>query len=162
MHLILIGDNDSSSEKDFTYGYKIYLHERGQFWPGVDMSRLGQTESIYLKIKTRLDGNFQLVQRTVLHRPDRPCEKAENYSFTRCMLEFVADRVGCHLHLVGTHRLLQFPPCRSLQEIEEYSNLLEQIKDYSWVRLTRETGCYGKCRYKEYKFNKVTLSNVKF
>ena len=39
--------------------------------------------------------------------------------------------------------------------MEKYSNLLEEIKDFSWVRLTRETGCYGKCQYKEYKFNKV-------
>ena len=30
------------------------------------------------------------------------------------------------------------------------------MKDYSWVKLTRETGCYGKCHYKEYRFNKVT------
>ena len=35
--------------------------------------------------------------------------------------------------------------------------LLEEIKDYSWVSLTRQTGCYGKCQYKEYKFNKVTV-----
>ena len=121
------------------------------------MSRLGQTESIYLKIKTRLDGNFHLVERKVLNRPNRPCQEDNSYSFTRCLLEFVAGRIGCHLDLVGTHRLPQYPPCRSLEEIEEYSNLLEQIKDYSFTKLTRETGCYGKCRYKEYKFNEVKL-----
>ena len=151
------GEEDSDNNKDCTFGYKIYLHERGQFWPGVDMARLGQTESIYLKTKTRIDGKFRLLQRKVLNTPARPCEEAESYSFTRCVLEFVAGRVGCHLDLVGTHRLPQYPPCRSLEEIEEYSHLLEQIKDFSWVGLTRETGCYGKCRYKEYKFSKVTL-----
>ena len=104
MYLILIGDNDSSSEKDFTYGYKIYLHERGQFWPGVDTKRLGQTESIYLKTNTRIDGNFRLVERRVLNTPARPCQEDQNYSFTRCLLEFVARRVGCHLDLIGTHR----------------------------------------------------------
>ena len=57
----------------------------------------------------------------------------------KCMLEFVAVRVGCHLDLVGTHKVPQFPSC-------------------DWVRLTRETGCYGKCQYKEYKFNKVTVN----
>ena len=121
------------------------------------MARLGQTESIYLKIKTRMDGNFHLIQRRVLNTPTRPCQEEESYSFTRCMLEFVAGRVGCHLDWVGTFRLHQYPPCRSLEEIEAYSDLLEEINDRSWVRLTRETGCYGKCHYKEYKFNKVKL-----
>ena len=148
---------ESSNNKDLTYGYKIFLHERGQFWPGVDMTRLGQTESINLKIQTRMDGNFHLVQRKVLNTPARPCEEAESYSFTRCVLEFVASRVGCHLDWVGTFQPPRNPPCRSLKEIEKYSNLLEEIKDFSWVRLTRETGCYGKCQYKEYKFNKVTV-----
>ena len=126
------------------------------------MTRLGQTDSIYLKIQTRIDGNFHLVQRRVLNTPARPCEEDESYSFTKCVLEFVAGSVGCHLDLAWTHRLPQYPPCRSLEEIEEYSNLLEEIKDYSWVRLTRETGCYGKCRFKEYKFNKVKQLTVKF
>ena len=123
------------------------------------MTRLGQTDSIYLKIQTRIDGNFHLVQRRVLNTPARPCEEDESYSFTKCVLEFVAGSVGCHLDLEGSHRLPQYPPCSSLEEIENYSNLLEEIKDYSWVRLTRETGCYGKCRYKEYKFNKVTVNS---
>ena len=114
-------------------------------------------QSIDLKIKTSLVGNFVLVERRVLNTPARPCQEDQSYSFTRCLLEFVAARVGCHLDLAGTHRLPQYPPCKSLAEIEEYSHLLEQIKDFSWVRLTRETSCYGKCRYKEYKFSKVTL-----
>ena len=92
---------------------------------------LGQTESIYLKTKTKMVGNFQLVERRVLNTPARPCEEAESYSFTRCLLEFVAGRLGCHLDWVGTHRLAQYPPCRSLKEIEKYSDLLEEMKDYS-------------------------------
>ena len=150
-----LGEEESDIEKDYTYGYKIFLHERGQFWPGVDMTRLGQTESIYLKTKTRLEGKFQLVERRVLNTPARPCQEDQSYSFTRCLLEFVAARVGCHLDWVGTHRLAKYPPCRSLEEIKKYSDLLEEIMEYSFVRLTRETGCYVKCHYKEYKFNRV-------
>ena len=159
---IIVGDKDSNHFKDLTYGYKIYLHERGQFWPGVNMARLGQTESIYLKTKTRINGDFRLVERRVLNTLARPCQEDESYSFTRCMLEFVAGRVGCHLDWVRTYKLPKTTPCSTLEEIEEYSNLLEEIKDYSWVRLEKETGCYVKCRYKEYKFNKVKLPvNVK-
>ena len=121
------------------------------------MTRLGQTESIYLKTKTRLEGKFQLVERRVLNTPARPCQEDQSYSFTRCLLEFVAARAGCHLDLAGTHRLPQYPPCRRLEEIEAYSDLLEEIMEYSFVKLTRETGCYVKCHYKEYKFNRVKL-----
>ena len=121
----------------------------------MDLVRL--TESIYVKTKTRLDGNFRLVQRRVLNTPARPCEEAESYSFTKCVLEFVAARVGCYLDWTGSQRLVRYPPCQSLEQVEKYSDLLEVINDYSWVKLTRETGCYGKCHYKEYKFNKVIV-----
>ena len=116
---------------------------------------IGQTESIYLKTKTKMTGNFQLVERRVLNTPARPCQEAGSYSFTRCLLEFVARSVGCHLHLGRTQKLPKYPPCRSLGDIERYINLLEKLKDYSWLRLTRETGCSGKCHIKEYRFNKV-------
>ena len=66
------------------------------------MLRLGQTESIYLKIQTRLEGNFQLVERRVLNTPARPCQEAESYSFTKCVLQFIERKVGCHLDWVGT------------------------------------------------------------
>ena len=45
-----------------------------------------------------------------------------------------------------------------MKEIENYSDLLEEVNDYSWGKLTRETGCYGKCHYKEYTFTKVKQS----
>ena len=142
---------------DYTYGYKIFLHERGQFWPGGDMSRLGQTESLYLNTRTLALAQFHLIRRRTLQSGVEPCqeEEEESYSFTRCLLQFVAGRVGCHLDWASSSRLPLYPPCESLEELLEYSELLEEIKGYSWVTITKETGCYRKCHYKEYKFNKV-------
>ena len=71
------------------------------------------------------------------------------------MLEFIARRAGCHLDWVGSFNLPDYPPCQSLQQLEQYSDLLEKVGDFSWARLTKESGCYGKCRYKEYRFSKV-------
>ena len=42
--IVCVGDKDSDVYKDVTYGYKIYLHERNQFWPRSDMLRLGQAK----------------------------------------------------------------------------------------------------------------------
>ena len=141
---------------DFTYGYKIYLHERGQFWPGGDMAGLGQTESIYLNINTLSLGQFQLVRRRTLQSGVRPCQEGEeNYSFTRCLFQFLAERVGCHLDWAGGHTITNYPTCRSLADLKIYSQLMEEIVHYSWLRLTRESGCYRKCQHLQYKFNKV-------
>ena len=119
---LYLGDKDSGPQKDFTYGYKIYLHERGQFWPSADMLRLGQTEAVNLKTRTLLEGEFQLVERRILNTPTRPCEEDERFSFTECMMEFLARRVGCHLDWVGTWTLPQYPPCSSLQELRQFQH----------------------------------------
>ena len=142
---------------DHTYGYKIYLHEKNQFWPGGDMSRLGQSPSIYLKTRTQLSGTFQLVARRTLNLAARPCVEENSFSFTACVMEFVAERVGCHLDWVGSYKFPQHPPCKTYVELTRYGELLEEIVDMSWVRLTRETGCHGKCQYKEYRFSKVNI-----
>ena len=119
------------------------------------MLRLGQTEAVYVKTRTLFVGEFQLVERRILNTPARLCVEEERFSFTECMLEFIARRAGCHLDWVGTFNLPDYPPCQSLQQLEQYSDLLEKVGDFSWARLTKESGCYGKCRYKEYRFNKV-------
>ena len=139
---------------------KIYLHEKGQFWPKSDMRRVGQTEAIDIKVKTLFVGEFELVQRRILDTPERPCEEDERFSLTECMLEFVAGRVGCHLDWVGRSKLPHQPPCESLQELKEYSDLLQEMGDFSWATLSRQTGCHGKCQYKEYRFNKVVSDNL--
>ena len=142
---------------DHTYGYKIYLHERNQFWPGADMFRLGQTQRIYLNIKTLLVGDFKLVKRRTLNTAVRPCVEDHSFSFTSCMMEFVARRIGCHLDWVGRYKFPEYPSCTTLEELTKYGELLEMLADMSWVRLTRVTGCHAKCQYQEYRFREVNI-----
>ena len=156
-HSLHLGDRESRYDLDLTYGYKVFLHERDQFWPGVDMERLGQTKAIYLNRQTLTTGDFSVVQRKVLNTPTKPCQEKEK-SFTKCMLEYVARRVGCHLDWVGTHSLPQYPPCQTLAQLGNYSDVLDTIMEWSWPRLTTETGCLGRCQYKEYHFKKVLTS----
>ena len=119
------------------------------------MLRLGQTKGIYLRLRTATFGDFHLTERRVLNTPTRPCKEDDSFSFTGCMLEFIARRVGCHLDWVGRRESLQQPPCLTYQEVSRYSEFLSSLLDYSWIRLTRESGCHGKCRYKQFNFNKV-------
>ena len=150
---LYLGEGESGRKTDLTLGYKIYLHERGQFWPSPALERLGQSQPVNLETKTLLVGEFQLVERWILNTPARPCVEEESFSFTECLLEFIARRAGCHLDWVGTFNLPDYPPCQSLHQLEQYSDLLDELGDFSWARLTEETGCYGKCHYKEFQFN---------
>ena len=121
----------------------------------MSLETLGQTKSIYLKTKRLLTGEFQLVQRKILNTPTRPCVEEDTFSFTECMMEFIARRVGCHLDWANTLNLPQYHPCRSLPELERYKDLLEEVNHFSWARLTKESGCHGKCEFKVYRFSKV-------
>ena len=126
------------------------------------MLRLGQTKGIYLRLRTATFGDFHLIERRILNTPSRPCKEDDSFSFTGCMMEFIARRVGCHLDWVGRRKNLQYPPCLSYQEVSRYSDFLSSLLDYSWIRLTRESGCHGKCRYKQFNFNKVRQARNTF
>ena len=119
------------------------------------MLRLGQTKGIYLRLRTATFGDFHLTERRILNTPSRPCKEDDSFSFTGCMMEFIARRVGCHLDWSGPLTFAQHPSCDSLDQLESYRDLLENIREFSWDRLTLETGCYGKCSYKEYTFHQV-------
>ena len=127
------------------------------------MLRLGQTAGLNIQTKTFITGQFQLIRRRTLQSKDSPCreeeeEGGESYSFTRCLLQFVAGRAGCHLDWVGGHTETNYPTCRSLSQLKIYGDLLEEIAHYSWLRLTRESGCVRKCQYQQYNFVKVGLA----
>ena len=82
-----------------------------------------------------------------------------NHLIIVCLAMFVAERVGCHLDWVGGYRQPNYPTCRSLSHLKVYGDLLEEILHYSWLRLTRESGCFRKCQYQQYNFVKVGLAS---
>ena len=44
-------------------GFEIFLHEKGQLWPGMDMERIGQTKPVDLPAKTEVWGTFTAVRK---------------------------------------------------------------------------------------------------
>ena len=115
---LYLGDKEGKTR----HGFKIYLHERGQFWPSLALERLGQSKVVYVKTKRLVVGEFKLVERRILNNQARPCVEEETFSFTECMMEFLARRVGCHLDWVGTWTLPQYPPCQSLEELRQFQH----------------------------------------
>ena len=66
-------DKDLNYKDDFTEGFKIFLHERGQFWPGMEMERSGQTGEILVGTGREVRGSFTLLQKHNIDRPSAPC-----------------------------------------------------------------------------------------
>ena len=72
-------------DQGYKKGFEIFLHEKGQLWPGLDMERIGQTKPVDLPARTEVWGTFTAVSRHALDRPSAPCTTDPNYSFTQCM-----------------------------------------------------------------------------
>ena len=89
-------------------GFKIFLHEKGQFWPGnMEIEAIGSKESIYLDNNMEISGIFKLKQKTLLNRETSPCEIDEDYSFTKCVLLWVAQEAGCHINWITINGINQ-------------------------------------------------------
>ena len=100
---------NNSNTNDLTKGFEIYLHEKDQFWPGMEMEHIGQTKSLYIPTKTEVWGSFTAVRKINIAKKSAPCVKDPGYSYTRCMLTHLATTAGCHLDWV-TPAAGQ-PPC---------------------------------------------------
>ena len=98
--LLFLGLPSSSLLTEFTRAYDIFLHERDQFWHGIDMENIGQAGHIDLQLNTEIWGSFTVSQITKLNKVSDPCEEDKEYSFTQCLQEFVASSSGCYLDWV--------------------------------------------------------------
>ena len=95
--LTYLGKFGDTLSKNELYGFQIFLHEKGQFWPGLETERIGMSEIISLDSKKALTGSFTFTETTSLHRPESPCATDTDYSYRVCMLEYVARHTGCYL-----------------------------------------------------------------
>ena len=98
---VVLGRVNQSYAKDYTKGFEIYLHEKNQFWPGLEMRRTGQTDPIFIPTKREMWGTFKVVHKSKHPRQSAPCVEDPDYSFTHCMMEYVANTAGCHLDWVN-------------------------------------------------------------
>ena len=119
------------------------------------MENIGQTEFIDLQLNTEIWGSFSVSQIKKLNKVWDPCEEAEEYSFTQCLMEFVASSTGCYLDWGLTFVSANYPACTTLQQIINTEKLLHRISLLSWTKLTKISGCYGRCQYRKFTFTQV-------
>ena len=122
----------------------------------MEMERVGQTKSIYVNTNSEVWGSFTVIQKNNIQKTTNPCEEDSKYSFTDCMLRYVASTASCHLDWVsreGQYDDLKL--CRSKEELLRYHGVLTEVSRLPWKQLTNITQCHGKCSYKEFSFTKV-------
>ena len=163
---------NNSNTNDLTKGFEIYLHEKDQFWPGMEMEHIGQTKSLYIPTKTEVWGSFTAVRKINIAKKSAPCVKDPSYSYTRCMLTHLATTAGCHLDWVSS--AAGQPPCLTWDQVLSYNSALGTVRSalsssfhttqsnnllisskLSWTQMVNVTGCQAKCHYTEFSFNKV-------
>ena len=52
----------------------------GQFWPGLEMGRIGLSDVFFLPINHEYEGSFVMTQKTLIDKEDIPCQKV------RCLM----------------------------------------------------------------------------
>ena len=53
----------------------------GQFWPGLEMGRIGLSDVFFLAKNYEFDGSFVMTQKTLIDKEDNRCSMDPNYSF---------------------------------------------------------------------------------
>ena len=126
----------------FDHNYKIFIHERGQFWPRYDMMSFGQPDPLKLSPNKELEIFFSINQITKFRKRGRKCVEETDYSFTQCLRNYASSASKCH---IGANE----KKCTKGSFLN-YFQILMHLKRQNIADVKRESGCYPKCRYTIY------------
>ena len=141
----LLGDREKIFAPMRFLGFNIYLHDKGQFWPGLEMGRIGLSDQMFLPKNIEWEGSFQVRRKTLINKKDNPCSEDPNYSFRDCILTWVAKDAGCHLDWFSPSPSNGSLPCTKREDIGKYNDALTEALQARWLKLQNMTGCIPKC-----------------
>ena len=141
----LLGDREKSFEIARVFmGFNIYLHDKGQFWPGLEMARIGLSKELFLPKNTYFEGSFEIRQKTLINKPNQRCSEDPNYSFQDCIFTWVAKAAGCSLDWFSQAKNNSVP-CTLREDIGRYNDALTAALQARWLKLQSMTGCVPRC-----------------
>ena len=129
--------------------FYVYLHEKGQFWPRPGMNMIGQSEGIRLGTKMEIIGQFQYGKLEMINKDDT-CTHDKDYSFTRCILNFIERETRCVIN--WNEPTSDKDTCSQNIDLRKYKDLFDFIKLSSSSNLSQVTGCKPKCKQTTYKY----------
>ena len=134
--------------------FRFYVWVHDVKFSSVSTNPLGTTSTFF-----EINGNSQpnlyqeliLVKHKKLNLDHRPCEESEDYSFTRCVKENIAETVGCRMPWDKISRQDRVICTEQEQfrktDLKATTLLIKEVDE-----VERMTGCLKPCSYKEYKF----------
>ena len=102
-----------------------------------------------------------LVKHKKLNLEHRPCEEAEDYSFTTCVKENIAKTVGCRTpwdRLSQQDRAI----CTEREQFKQTDMKATEFLTDEVDVVERGTGCLKPCSYKEYKIVNTNPKDMSF
>ena len=149
----------SPNKKDLIYmlanrSFKFFIHVHDINFFLLNVSPLGPPKAFY-----EFDGNTMrnhynelvLIKHTKLNLDHQPCEEIKDYSFTTCVKESLAQRVGCRRPWEKWNQQNQ-SVCTTQNQFNLYDQLFALYLMFEIDKIERLTGCLKPCHYKEYKF----------
>ena len=147
--------------------FRLYIFVHDIDFSFVSTNPLGTTTAFWEFDGNSMTNHYQeliMVKHKKLNLDHRPCEEAEDYSFTTCVKEKIAETVGCRVpwdRLSRQDRAI----CTEREEFRQTDWMATQFMINEVDEVQRQTGCLKPCSYKEYKFansypKKMTVPNV--
>ena len=131
--------------------YDIFLHDKGQFWPRSGMTTFGQPNSISIMSNTELNIFFQRKEVNLLNTKKDPCIEKKDYSFTKCLQEYVRKETNCNLEFFTKKKVRTFD-CKK-EDFFLFFGLLTKLKQDSLLKVQKRSGCHPKCKSVHYFYD---------
>ena len=147
--------NNSAMYKD----YDIFLHEKGQFWPRSDMISFGQPDPISLYNNSEMQIIFSVKAVEKLSTEDKPCIEDPEYSFTKCLQNFLVKKSNCDVNFLAKNNIDQTNSCSGPKFYLYFAELIK-LKQEKISKVQTDSGCYPKCKTMQFSYekNQRTLS----
>ena len=132
------------------FSFFVFVHDEDFFLYSVNP--LGPPSKSW-QFQAHEENHYQEVTLTVhkkLNLEHRPCEESEDYSFTTCVKENIAETVGCRMpwdRLSQQDRAI----CTEREQFRKTDLKATQFMVSEVNEVERATGCLKPCSYKEYK-----------
>jgi len=147
-------------DASYLLGFNIYLHDKGQFWPGLEMGRVGLSYAKFLPVDKEWEGSFEVRQKTLLDKENIPCSKDPRFSFQGCVLAWVGRQAGCNLDWFSPSPLASLPTCTELEDITNYQEALNMALLARWLQLSEMTGCVPRCAVRSFSLVEKSMESA--
>ena len=124
------------------------------------MFSFGQSSMITIAPDTELQIEFSIKQIDKMKTKERSCIEDDNYSATECLKEYLETKTGCRISWFNSSTTQSH--CSS-ESLASYFYFLIELKQQTTANITQESGCFSKCRTRQYSGRgSAKLKNIFF